>query len=225
MYNRLLAILTYNVPHRKTFDTLSLLKAKGYENITVFAQPMTYTKKRQPLVAHRPELNYSIPHPVEMCQNLGYQYLEGEFSDIVGKEWDEAVFLLCGAGLLPDEFVRSHRIINSHPGYIPYARGLDSYKWSVYKKLPIGVSTHLIGEYVDAGEIIDRRTVEIKPYDSFHSVAIRVYEYEIEMLVEAIEKVDEEHDVIVPPPDSELFKRMPESMEVELFHRFDEYPK
>ena len=30
-----IAVLTYNQPHRKTYDTICLLKAKGYENVRV----------------------------------------------------------------------------------------------------------------------------------------------------------------------------------------------
>ena len=37
-----IAVLTYNQPHRKTYDTICLLKAKGYENVVVYAQEMTY---------------------------------------------------------------------------------------------------------------------------------------------------------------------------------------
>ena len=52
-----IAVLTYNQKHRKTYDTLCLLKAKGYSNVRVFGQPMTYRKKRYPLIEHRPEQN------------------------------------------------------------------------------------------------------------------------------------------------------------------------
>lgn len=46
-------ILTYTTPHRKTYDALCLLKAKGYENVTVWAVPMMYQKRYSPLVLHR----------------------------------------------------------------------------------------------------------------------------------------------------------------------------
>ena len=40
-----IGVLTYNVPHKKTYDVLCLLKASGYENVKVYAMPMKYKKK------------------------------------------------------------------------------------------------------------------------------------------------------------------------------------
>ena len=217
-----IVVLTYNIPHRKTYDTICLLKAKGYENVTVYAQPMKYQKKKYPLIKHRPELIMSIPTPKELCSNFNYKYVEIPFEEI--KEKDGSIFLLCGAGLLPDDFIIKYKIVNSHPGYIPYARGLDAYKWSIYYNLPIGATTHLLGKYVDAGEVIERRKIEIEEWDTFHSVAQRVYENEIDMLVNAIELIDSEHEFVVPEKD-EFFKRMPEDKEKELFAKFEAIKK
>ena len=218
---RNIAVLTYTVSHRKTYDTLSLLKARGYKDVTVFAQPMTYVKKLQPLIAHRPGMNFSIPEVDKLCENLGYKFIEGEFGVTVSGNYDNHIFLLCGAGLLPEDFVFSHRIINSHPGYIPLARGLVAYKWSVYNNLPIGVTTHFLGAYVDAGEVIERRSIKVEEFDTFHSIAQRIYENEIDMLVGAIDFADKDHNFIIPAKDSVPFKRMPEELERELFDRFD----
>lgn len=212
-----IGVLTYNQKHRKTYDTLCLLKVRGYENVTVFAQAMTYVKKSYPLVSHRPELIMDIPNPKELCHHLGYEYREGNFEDAI-KE-DDAIYLLCGAGLLPESFVKSHRIINSHPGYSPYARGLDAYKWSIYYGLPLGVTTHYLGEHIDAGEVIERRQIFIKQYDTFHLVAQRIYENEVDMLVNAIQKADDEHEYIIP--DNEVFKRMDKEKEKTLFDKFE----
>lgn len=225
MNNNKIAILTYTVPHRKTYDILTLLKACGYKSVTVFAQPMTYQKKRKPMVSHRPELIMSIPETKQLCNNLDYCFIEGEFKKTISTKYDNHLFLLAGAGLLPDSFVRTHRIINSHPGYIPYARGLDAYKWSIYKKLPIGVTTHFLGEYVDAGEIIERRIIEVREYDTFHSVAQRLYENEIDMMIGAIKLINNKHDYIIPDERSLLFKRMSKDKELELYEKFDEYKK
>ena len=215
-----IAVLTYNQGHRKTYDTICLLKAKGYQKVRVYAQPMTYTKKRFPLISHRPEQIMSIPKPRELCNNFGYEYIEGNFSETITDE--DALYLLCGAGLLADEFVRSHRIINSHPGYIPLARGLDAYKWSIYYDIPIGVTTHFLGDYIDAGEIIEQRKIEVGKYDTFHAVAQRVYENEIDMLVGAVELADRKHELITPES-NDVFRRMPDELEKELFQKFEIY--
>lgn len=219
MEDRKIAVLTYNKTHRKTYDTICLLKANGYENVTVYAQPMTYEKKKYPLIIHRPEMLMNVPNPQDMCNNLGFKYVETDFENIDIS--DDTIFLLCGAGILSEKFISRYKIINSHPGYIPYARGLDSYKWSVYKNLPIGVTTHFLGKYIDAGEIIERKEIKISKWDTFHSVAQKIYENEIDMLVNAIELIDEPHQFIIPK-EKEIFKRMPQNLEKELFKRFEE---
>lgn len=212
-----IGVLTYNQKHRKTYDTLCLLRAKGYQNVTVFAQEMAYVKKCYPLISHRPELIMDIPNPEELCRDLGYEYREGNFEDAI-KE-DDSIYLLCGAGLLQESFVKSHRIINSHPGYSPYARGLDAYKWSIYYGLPLGVTSHYLGKYIDAGEIIERREIFINQYDTFHSVAQRIYENEIDMIVNAVKKAEDKHEYIIPT--NEIFRRMDKEKEKTLFSKFE----
>lgn len=215
-----IAVLTYPLKHRKTYDTLCLLKAKGYQKVVVYAQPMTYSKKYFPLVNHRPELLMSVPDTKELCSSLEYEYIEGSFAEIALDK--DMLYLLCGAGLLEKKFVQSRRIINSHPGYIPLARGLDAYKWSLYYDIPLGVTTHFLGDYIDAGEVIEQRMIEVERYDTFHSVAQRVYETEIDMLVGAIELAEQQHEFVIPKSDN-IFKRMPHDIDERVFKIFDDY--
>ena len=104
-----LAILTYNCRHRKTYDTLCLLKAEGFTDVTVYAQSMTY-KKRYPLINNRPELIMDIPDISELCRDFGYSYIEGQFTETIHNGKD-LLFLLCGAGSLSEKFIKQHRII------------------------------------------------------------------------------------------------------------------
>lgn len=91
------------------------------------------------------------------------------------------------------------------------------------EKQPVGVTTHLIGQYVDAGEIIERRIIDIYKTDTFHTVAERVYENEVSMLVEAIESCQCEYLEMVYSGNYTLHKRMPEDIERNLIEMFDEY--
>lgn len=69
---RKIAVLTYPVRHRKTYDVLSLLKANGYFDVKVYAIPFHYQKKKRPLIQHRPEMNFHVPEISKLCFNLGY---------------------------------------------------------------------------------------------------------------------------------------------------------
>lgn len=216
-----IAVLTYPIKHRKTYDVLSLLKANGYTDVKVYAIPFHYEKKRFPLIRHRPEMNFQIPDISEMCINFGYQYELGKLETFHIEH--ERLVLVAGAGILPDGFIQEHTVINAHPGYIPNCRGLDAFKWAIAEKQPIGVTTHLIGEYVDAGEIVERRLIDIYKTDTFHALAERVYENEVSMLIEAIEKCEDVHLDMIYPGDFEVHKRMPENMEKNLMDMFESY--
>ncbi len=214
--NTKIGVITYNIPHRKTYDTLCYLKASGYNNIIVFAEKLKYVKKTFPIIAHRPPTSNDLM-PETLCKNFGYEYHDGMIREDLLKEG--SIVLLCGAGLLENEIVTKYRIINSHPGYIPLSRGLDSFKWAIWNNTPIGVTTHIIGDEIDAGEVIERIEIPIYINDTFHQLAYRVYENEIKMLVEALDKL--ENRIYISGEGHEINRRMPAEIEHQLPERFE----
>ena len=143
-------VITYDCPHRKTYDVLTLLKTKGYENVTAFCHPTTYRKTFRPLLQHRPSVLHAIGTQT-LCRNLNFRCISlpslEDLSDHVG-EIGETPVLIAGAGLIPNDLLHKVTFINAHPGYSPYARGLDAFKWSILKNLPIGVTVHTLkGEF------------------------------------------------------------------------------
>jgi phosphoribosylglycinamide formyltransferase-1 len=212
----MIGIMTYNVSHRKTYDTLCLLKAKGIAgDVLVVAEPLHYVKQFKPLLEHRPKSINTLT-PKELCGNLGFAYCEGIDKSQLP---ENSKVLICGAGIIPQDVIRKYRIINAHPGYLPNVRGLDALKWAIYDGQPIGVTTHQLGEYVDAGLIIDRKIVPIYFNDTFHAVAQRQYEMEITMLVEALDIIESAAE-IVEPEEYQLKKRMPHDVETRVLKRF-----
>lgn len=220
-----ICVLTYQTVHRKTLDTLFKLKASGYMNVCVYAKPFHYIKKYTPLIEHRPmverldgfeDLGYS-----ELINNLGYEVRNIDSYEEIDEQ-PAIVFLVCGAGLIPTEVLNKYCIINAHPGYIPIVRGLDALKWAIVEGSPIGVTTHILGDYVDAGEVIERREVPIYNNDTFHTVAYRQYEMEIQMLVRAVEQVDH-ISFFTDGEDYPVHKRMPNEMEKDIYELFEQY--
>lgn len=182
--------------------------------MNVYATAFHYQKKGQPLIQHRPEMNFQVPEISKVCANLGYRYEVGEMDRFHID--DEQIVLIAGSGVLPEEFVSEHIIINAHPGYIPNCRGLDAFKWAIMENQPVGVTTYLLGQYVDVGKIIERRIIDIYKTDTFHAVAERVYENEVSMLVEAIEKYHDRDLEMVFPENYGVHKRMPRDIEKNL---------
>ena len=95
------------------------------------------------------------------------------------KDWKyqkKTVLLICGAGIIPQDIVKRYTIINAHPGYIPYVRGLDAFKWAIWEGKPIGVTTHLIGDMIDCGQVIDRQVIHMNQNTTFlrqHKVSMK----------------------------------------------------
>lgn len=209
-------VLTYDVPHRKTFDVLCRLKASGHHDVTVLAFPFHYKKKFMPLIEHRPEGNGILTKNV--CKNFNYVYKDN-LKNIPFFE-KETRILVCGAGIIPQENIENNIYINSHPGFIPDVRGLDALKWAIIEDKPIGCTTHLLGKEIDAGLVIERKEVPIYSGDTFHALAMRVYEHEIQMLVDAIEKVEDAKEYF-PGGNNIVHKRMPHEIEMGLIQKFE----
>lgn len=214
-------VLTYNVKHKKTYDTLCLLKAKGYHKVLVWATPFTYVKKFHPIFEHRPEMIVDIDTE-RLCKNFGFDYRLSKSGYDELKVSQDTPVLVCGAGLIPDDFIKKYKVINSHPGYIPLARGLDALKWAIHDNVAIGATTHIIGDEIDAGEIIERREIPVYINDTFHALSQRVYDNEIDMLVRTLELLDEKHTYISAQGE-EAHKRMPPEIEKNLMMNFENY--
>jgi hypothetical protein len=221
----MISVLTYNAPHQKTQDLLFRLLSLGYkEKITVIATPWIEKKSFKPIFKHRP--NHPIPiSPEIMCKNLGIPFILSESADLPKLFTDKAFEhnLIGGAGILPEELALNFKIINSHPAYLPYVRGLDALKWAIYKGDPIGVTLHYIDNKADEGLLIDRVTVPLYYEDTFHSFAFRQYEFELNLLAASIIKVKEIEKFESLADERYLpNRRMPHHLEIKMIKRFEE---
>jgi folate-dependent phosphoribosylglycinamide formyltransferase PurN len=221
-----IAVICYNKPTRKIQEVLLRLKGKGYEEVDVYAIPFINRKPTHTLIAHRAsELLLNIGNE-QLITNLNYKYINkeiGELEDCFNKNSYHSI-LIAGAGLLPESLVTRHKIINSHPGYLPYVRGLDALKWAIYENLPIGVTVHYVDKDTDAGLLIVQKKIEITSEDTFHSICCKSWNLEMQLLVDSIEMVDGIHDFItLPTYIAEPHRRMPREKEEKLFQKFEEY--
>lgn len=209
-------VLTYDFSHKKTQDLLFKLKIKGY-NVTVVATPWVKRKNFTPLIPHRFFKADNIS-PSELCSKLGFKYKKVQSLD---KLEITDYILIGGAGIIPEKLTNSKKIINSHPAYLPYMRGLDSLKWAIFEGKPIGVTTHIISEETDTGWLIKKQLLPLYSWDTFHSVAYRQYEMEIDMLVDSIEDVKTATLESLSNSYCEPQRRMPHRHEMKLISRFN----
>ena len=221
-----IAVITYNTPHRKTQDVLHGLKAKGYQSVKIYALPFVQRENPfKPIYQHRPSKAIDVAIDI-YANNFGYQFTTTT-ADTLNQQLieDKADFvIIAGAGLLPDELVETHKIINTHPGFLPKTRGLDSLKWAITKGVEIGVTTHFVDTEADAGFLIEQQVVPVYSNDTFHSVAQRQYEIEIEMLVNSIEVIPTLSDFpSLSTTEFEATRRMPKAIEEDLMNSFEKY--
>ena len=209
-------VLTYDYPHKKTQDLLFKLKSRGYTDITVVGTPWVKRKNFIPLIPHRFFKADNI-YPLELCNQLGFKYKT--ISSLNELEINDYV-LIAGAGIIPKKLTDSKKIINSHPAYLPYTRGLDSLKWAIFEDQPIGVTTHIISEETDAGWLIKKELLPLYSWDTFHSVAYRQYEMEIDMLANALEDIKTANLELLGRH-SEPKRRIPHKYEIKLISRFN----
>lgn len=221
----MIGIITYDVPHRKTQDVVTKLILNGYSDLHLVVLPFVEGRTFQPVFKHRPSerVNISIE---DLCQRLkiGFSRVDvNSLNSFFSKE-SFAHILIAGAGLLPEELAFNHKIINAHPGYLPNVKGLDAFKWAIYNGQPIGVTTHYISDKADEGILIERRTIPVYFEDTFHQVAYRVYETEIEMLVHSIHLIENNLPAYEPLNDDRYVanRRMPAHYELIMMSRFEE---
>jgi len=189
--NTSICVLTYNHPHRKTQDVLFRLKALGYKDVYVIAQPWEDRKNYNSLFINRPSPLFQMSVK-EMCLNLSYScHILGQ--DLTLKnlsgfgESHLSPIIIAGSGKITQDIVQSKPyILNSHPGWLPDVRGLDALKWAIYDNHPIGITTYYIGNKVDTGSMIQRKATPITLTDTFFSLSYRHYDLELQLLTESI---------------------------------------
>ncbi len=77
--------------------------------------------------------------------------------------------ILCGwAYILKQSFlsIPTKGVINMHPGFLPYNRGMNPNVWPIVEQTPAGATLHYVTPGVDDGSIIAREEIPIDPTDT-----------------------------------------------------------
>lgn len=93
--------------------------------------------------------------------------------------------------IIPDEIleVPTEDVINLHPSYLPYNRGVNPDIWSIVREEKAGVSIHYVTSEIDAGPILSRQEVEVKPSDTARTLRKRLDERIVEMFIDEWENI------------------------------------
>ena len=66
--------------------------------------------------------------------------------------------------------------VNTHPSFLPFARGKNYNFWSIVENCPFGVTLHLVEEGIDCGDIVEQREIEYGWTDTGGSLFIKARE-------------------------------------------------
>jgi len=108
--------------------------------------------------------------------------------------------------IVPSEILEipAHGVVNLHPAYLPYNRGWHTPSWAIWDQTPYGATLHFMEEDVDAGDIINRREVEIRPEDTADSLYRRVKTVEYELFQDTWPELAAFEYETVPQPEDQV---------------------
>ena len=92
--------------------------------------------------------------------------------------------IISGARIIDEKIIKlfKYGIINFHPGKIPETSGLDSFFWTIKKKIFPYSTAHFIDKHIDKGKIIFEKRIKVYLRDNFYSLTKRIYREQINLL-------------------------------------------
>lgn len=223
-------VFGYNFHHRKTQDFLFYCAHYGYEVEAVLAASWRDLGFPPTQLRTRVKTGGTI-HPAAICSAKGIpfhvvEHNSGEALEILD-QLDPEIGLIAGARILSAEVIQRFKkgIINFHMGLIPETRGLDSLQWSIYKGLPLGNTSHLIDERVDAGWIIERRILPEYSDDTLFDLSERLHQCQLERFSSTIDAVlnqEKDYFTVAQWDECPPYGPFPAEYESEMLIRFKE---
>jgi len=105
---------------------------------------------------------------------------------------DLPLMVLGGTRILrpPILALASSGVLNAHPGLLPRLRGSSSVAWALYQDLPIGSTVHFVDAGIDTGPILLRRTLPVRPGETYQALVRRVLTLSGELMAEALARLE-----------------------------------
>ncbi len=183
-------IISYHgVGHLKVLNIANDLVQKNYD-ISIYAFPFRKTKKRNkakiyfkdrpdPILKRFDFKNFCKKNKIKYYKMSGWN---SESLKLFNRNNKNKVYLHCIKKIIPENFIRGNIILNAHPGILPLARGIDSFKWTIVNTLPIGVTLHKIDKFIDCGTVLKRSYVYIDKFDNLSDIVKKSFNLECFLL-------------------------------------------
>jgi len=223
-------LFAYNFKHKKTQDFIfHCLYHKINIDCIIAADPVTLTIPKS--VIRTKVRHQGMFHPKDIAKSFDIPYIvaphNSEETWNVLKEIEPKIGMIAGARILKKEIIDifSRGIINFHPGLIPEVRGLDAMLWSIQNKIPLGITSHIIDQRIDAGKILEIKKIMIFKDDTLVDLSERLYEMQLEMINTSFTKLQKGTFEKINIADSGYNRKMPPEMERTIKHKLNDYLK
>jgi phosphoribosylglycinamide formyltransferase-1 len=110
------------------------------------------------------------------------------------KKYKNSLIILAGyMKKVPKEITENYKIINIHPSYLPYFKGLNAAERSYKEKKGTGLTIHFVNEEIDGGEIIIQKKINAENL-SFEEYIKKEKEEEYRILPSIIVDIIDQYD-------------------------------
>ncbi len=130
-------------------------------------------------------------------QNVQSIDIKKHYTNLIEKY--NLIFSIHCKQIFPKELVEHVRCINVHPGYNPINRGWYPQVFSIINNLETGATIHEMDAELDHGNIIARKKVAIKSWDTSLSLYNKIVEAELELLEKHITSIVEKTYTTITP--------------------------
>lgn len=179
-------------------NTLEALIKSGNEVAAVFAQPDKPVGRKQILT----------PPPVKVCateHNIPVfqpnTLRDGKALEILKEINPEVIVVVAYGKILPKEILDlpKYGCVNGHASLLPKYRGASPIQWCIVcGEQETGITTMLMDEGMDTGDILDTVTVKIGEEETAEELFDRLAVLSADLMVSTLEKL--EKGVITPIP-------------------------
>src|SRR5262245_49036216 len=179
--------------------TLKSLVSVGHEIALVVTQP-DRPQGRGLELATSPVKQTALQHSLLITQPERIKY-NTEFREQLEQIAPEAIIVVGYGRIIPPWMLGLPRLgnINLHASLLPKYRGAAPIQWAIAQGETVtGVTTMLLNEGLDTGDVLQQRTTEIFPEDTAVTLAPRLAELGAELLVETLRGL--ESDTVHPAP-------------------------
>lgn len=92
--------------------------------------------------------------------------------------------------------VSRHGIINTHPGILPYYRGLSCVEWAILNDEPIGNTVHIMDDGIDTGPILAVKNYTFLKNDTYTQIRSTVFLNGLKLLANTLKALSSEISLI-----------------------------